>query len=139
MVFPKLMLSLEYGYFFCLSQFTFESSMGLCLKSFSSFLLHLFILLANQSLGFIVPCIGLRGVKKMACEVLQYTAYPYLVCEKPYISMRYQCYTWKCRSLSCSRMDVHMIAYNYIKSITTSVILPNALFHSSFPFEKKGM
>ena len=89
MVFPKLVLSLEYGYFFCLSQLTFESSMGLCSKSFCSFLLHLFTLLANQSLGFIVPCIGLRGVKKMACEVLQYTAYPYLVCEKPYISMRY--------------------------------------------------
>ena len=132
MVFPKLMLSLEYGYFFCLSQFTFESSMGLCSKSFSSFLLHLFTLLANQSLGFIVPCIGLRGVKKMACEVLQYTAYPYLVCEKPYISMRYSCYTWKCRSLSCSCIDMRMIAYNIIKSITTPVILPNALFHSSF-------
>jgi hypothetical protein len=109
------MLSLEYGYFFCLSQLTFESSMGLCSKSFCSFLLHLFTLLANQSLGFIVPCIGLRGVKKMACEVLQYTAYPYLVCEKPYISMRYSCYTWKCRSLSCA-----------------PVIPPNALFHSSF-------
>ena len=71
MVFPELVLSLENGDFFCLSQLLLSRAWVYVRKAS----VHFFI-------SFIYPIgkpifilwIGLRGVKKMACELLQSTA-----------------------------------------------------------------